>query len=127
MIPTNSNQFEVFEVFTASPRRAVVQAQEARKRRHACIGTEHLLLGLIAKNEDSLVQVLRRLGIETTAIRDKVAEMRPPGPVSAIGRIPFTPRALVRLLIAAVVPILPLVLTMIPAEELLQRLLKVVF
>jgi hypothetical protein len=41
--------------------------------------------------------------------------------------VPFTPRALVRLLVAAVVPILPLVLTMIPAEELLQRLVKVVF
>jgi ATP-dependent Clp protease ATP-binding subunit ClpC len=60
---------------------------------HACIGTEHLLLGLIAKKEDPLVQVLRRLGLETTAIRDKVAEMRPPGRVSAIGRIPLTPRA----------------------------------
>jgi ATP-dependent Clp protease ATP-binding subunit ClpC len=86
--------FEVFEKFTARARRAVVQAQEeARKRRHACIGTEHLLLGLIAKKEDPLVQVLRRLGLETTAIRDKVAEMRPPGRVSAIGRIPFTPQA----------------------------------
>jgi hypothetical protein len=41
--------------------------------------------------------------------------------------VPFTPRALVRLLVAAVVPILPLLLTMIPAEELLQRLMKVVF
>jgi hypothetical protein len=39
------------------------------------------------------VRVLRRLGLETTAIRDKVVEMRPPGRVSAIGRIPFTPRA----------------------------------
>lgn len=41
--------------------------------------------------------------------------------------IPFTPRALVRLLIAAVIPILPLVLTMIPAEELLKRLTKIIF
>jgi hypothetical protein len=47
--------------------------------------------------------------------------------VKQMKSIPFTPRALVQLVIAAIVPILPLVLTMIPAEELLQRLLKVVF
>lgn len=41
--------------------------------------------------------------------------------------IPFTPRALAQLVVAAVVPVLPLVLTMIPAEELLQRLTKLVF
>lgn len=86
--------FELFEKFTDRAQRAVVQAQEeARKRRHACIGTEHLLLGLIAEREDPLVQVLRRLGLETAAIRDKVEEMRPPGRVCAAGHIPFTPRA----------------------------------
>jgi len=41
--------------------------------------------------------------------------------------VPFTPRALVRLLITPLVPIAPLLLTMFPAEELMQRLLKVVF
>ena len=47
--------------------------------------------------------------------------------VKEMRSIPFTPRALVRLVVAAVVPILPLVLTMIPAEELLQRLMKIAF
>lgn len=84
----------MFEKFSHRAQRAVEQAQEeARKRRHACVGTEHLLLGLIAKREDPLVQVLRRMGLETKAIRDKVEEMRPPGRVSAAGHIPFTPRA----------------------------------
>lgn len=41
--------------------------------------------------------------------------------------IPFTTRALVRLVIVALIPIAPLVLTMIPAEELAQRVLKMLF
>jgi ATP-dependent Clp protease ATP-binding subunit ClpA len=57
------NRKRVLEKFTARARRAVVKAQEeARTRQHACVGTEHLLLGLIAKRQDPLVQVLRRLG-----------------------------------------------------------------
>jgi len=47
-----------------------------------------------------------------------VAQMKP---------IPFTGRALVRLVIAALIPISPLILTMIPAEELAQRVLKMLF
>jgi hypothetical protein len=47
--------------------------------------------------------------------------------VKEMRSIPFTPRALVRLVVAAVVPILPLVLTMIPADELLRRLMKIAF
>jgi hypothetical protein len=41
--------------------------------------------------------------------------------------VPFTLRALVRLAIVTLAPVAPLALTMISAEELLQRLIKVVF
>jgi hypothetical protein len=41
--------------------------------------------------------------------------------------VPFTVQALVRLVIVALIPIAPLVLTVIPAEELLQRLLRMAF
>jgi hypothetical protein len=41
--------------------------------------------------------------------------------------IPFTPRALVQLAIVALAPVAPLALTMISAEELLQRAVKVIF
>jgi hypothetical protein len=47
--------------------------------------------------------------------------------VAQIKLIPFTTRALVRLVVAALIPISPLVLTMIPAEELAQRVLKMLF
>jgi hypothetical protein len=41
--------------------------------------------------------------------------------------IPFTPRALVQLAIVTLAPVAPLALTMISAEELLQRAVKVIF
>jgi hypothetical protein len=41
--------------------------------------------------------------------------------------VPFTLRALVRLALVTLAPVAPLTLTMISAEELLQRLIKVVF
>jgi ATP-dependent Clp protease ATP-binding subunit ClpC len=84
----------VFENFTGRARRVVVQAgEEARARRHGDIGTEHLLLGLIALNDDPLTQLLQRLGLEATSIRDKVDEMRPPGLTPVAGHIPFTSQA----------------------------------
>jgi len=41
--------------------------------------------------------------------------------------IPFTPRALVQLAIVTLAPVAPLALTMISAEELVQRAIKVIF
>jgi len=47
--------------------------------------------------------------------------------IKQIKVIPFTPRALVQLVVVALVPIAPLLLTMLSPEELLQRLMRVVF
>jgi hypothetical protein len=47
--------------------------------------------------------------------------------VTQMKLVPFTVRALVRLVMAALIPIAPLILTMIPAEELAQRVLKMLF
>ena len=47
--------------------------------------------------------------------------------VTQMKLLPFTMRAIVRLVIAALIPIAPLILTMIPAEELAQRVLKMLF
>lgn len=84
----------MFEKFTARARQAVIEAQEAaRARQHDYIGTEHLLLGLIATNDDPVVTTLRAVGAEPPAIRGRVDELRPAGQVPAVGYIPFTPRA----------------------------------
>jgi ATP-dependent Clp protease ATP-binding subunit ClpC len=83
----------VFERFTDGGRRVVVMAQdEARMLGHGYIGTEHLLLGVLAMGgpvADALEE--RRLRLE--AVRDVVDQMI--GPVQGTpGRhIPFTPRA----------------------------------
>jgi len=47
--------------------------------------------------------------------------------IQQIKPIPFTPRALVQLVVVAVIPLAPLLLTMISAQELFQKLLTVVF
>jgi ATP-dependent Clp protease ATP-binding subunit ClpC len=83
----------VFERFSDGGRRVVVVAQdEARMLGHGYIGTEHLLLGVLAMGgpvADALEQ--HRLGLE--AVRGVVDEII--GPVEGTpGRhIPFTPRA----------------------------------
>ena len=54
----------MFERFTRDARQAVTLAQEeARQLHHGYIGTEHLLLGLLAQQETSACQVLSHLGL----------------------------------------------------------------
>jgi predicted DNA-binding transcriptional regulator AlpA len=84
----------LFNRFTDRARHAIVKAQEeARLLDHNFIGTEHVLLGLIAIGEGLAFQVLTHEGIRLEAVRSKVEAMigRGTGPIQ--GHIPFTPRA----------------------------------
>jgi hypothetical protein len=82
-----------FERFTDRARRSVVNAQqEARLLNHNYIGTEHLLLGLLAIREGLAFEVLDRLGIEIDAVRDTIKKMIGEGSEQPKGHIPFTPR-----------------------------------
>jgi ATP-dependent Clp protease ATP-binding subunit ClpC len=82
----------VFERFTDSARRVVVQAQvEARALGHPFIGPEHLLLGLTQEEPSGMV--LERFGLTHDALRDEVAQRVPAPPEPTPGHIPFTPRA----------------------------------
>ena len=66
----------MFERFTDRARRVVVLAQEESQRlSHNYIGTEHLLLGLLAEADDVGAQIVARLGASPRAIRDKVIEL----------------------------------------------------
>src|SRR5918911_4230702 len=49
-------------------------AKEAEQLGHAYIGTEHLLLGLLAESDGIAAQVIRRLGV-TEAIRESLREV----------------------------------------------------
>jgi ATP-dependent Clp protease ATP-binding subunit ClpA len=63
----------MFERFTAAAREVVVQAQaEARGQQHNYIGTEHILLALMAGPETAAGRVLRGLGVEAEAVRSEV-------------------------------------------------------
>jgi dihydroneopterin aldolase len=84
----------MFERFTQQARRVVVLAQEeARHLDHDYIGTEHLMLGLIADQEGVAARVLRDLGIEQEAARQQVVDIIGKGEEPAKGPMPMTPRA----------------------------------
>jgi ATP-dependent Clp protease ATP-binding subunit ClpA len=84
----------MFERFTDRARRVVVLAQEqARLRNHDYIGTEHLLLGLIAEGQGVAATTLESLGISLEAVRAQVEEAIGQGQRTPTGQVPFTPRA----------------------------------
>ena len=63
----------MFERFTREAREVVVGAQhEARALRHARIGTEHLLLGLLAQPATTSARVLARHGVDRQVVVEAV-------------------------------------------------------
>jgi ribosomal protein S18 acetylase RimI-like enzyme len=84
----------VFERFTDRARRVVVLAQEeSRALDHNYIGTEHLLLGLMAEGEGIGALALERLNVSFSGVRRQIEQIIGRGDGSAAGHIPFTPRA----------------------------------
>jgi hypothetical protein len=84
----------MFERFTERARRVVVLAQEeARMLQHNYIGTEHLLLAVVADGQGIGAQALEAMGLSLESVRERVEELVPPGKKSLSGHIPFTPRA----------------------------------
>ena len=82
-----------FEQFTDLNRHGIVLAQEAaRTHRHAFIGTEHLLLGLLGEPRGLAYELLvARTGSEQ-GVRDAIEEALPPAGEKALrGHIPFRP------------------------------------
>jgi predicted enzyme related to lactoylglutathione lyase len=84
----------MFERFTDEARRVVVLAQqEARRLDHDHIGTEHVLLGLLAVPEGVAARALAGLGVAADAVRGEVEQVIGRGTRTPEGHIPFTPRA----------------------------------
>ena len=68
--------------------------EEARELGHNRVGTEHLLLGVLAQTERPAVEAIGALGVTADAVRAHVAEARPRGESSASGPfLRFMPRA----------------------------------
>lgn len=95
----------MFERFTEAARGAVVLSNEvARELQHDYIGTEHLLLGLLARPDTVAARALAALDISGDSVRRMVIDRVGLGTKPATGHIPFTPdmkRALERSLIEA--------------------------
>jgi len=84
----------MFERFTVEARRVVVLAQEeARSLHHRQIGTEHVLLGLLALPSSIAGQALRSLGVTRDVVAAEVEATSGVGDAPADGMVPFTPRA----------------------------------
>src|SRR5450432_4370188 len=84
----------MFERFTTRARHVVVLAQdESRRLNHNYIGTEHLLLGLLAEPEGVARQALDAVGVSLDQARARVEAAVGPGKKPPRGHIPFTPRA----------------------------------
>jgi ATP-dependent Clp protease ATP-binding subunit ClpC len=84
----------MFERFTDRARRVVVLSQEeSRRLKHRFIGTEHILLGLLAEGEGVAAQALAEFDITSAAVRCEVLERDGWGDGSSSGHIPFTPQA----------------------------------
>ena len=68
--------------------------KEADRFNHGYVGTEHVLLGLIALGHGVAVNALQSVGIDLASVRVEVEKAVGTGPeTKTIGSIPFTPRA----------------------------------
>ena len=67
---------------------------EADRFNHPYVGTEHLLLGLIALGQGVAVTVLEKMGISLESVRMEVEKAVGQGPeTKTVGNVPLTPRA----------------------------------
>ncbi|HBG10225.1 MAG: ATP-dependent Clp protease ATP-binding subunit [Limnochordia bacterium] len=84
----------MFGRFTERAQRVMVLSQEeARRLGHSVVGTEHILLGLIAEGEDVAARALLSLGISIDQVRAEVERIIGRGEKPTEGPIGFTPRS----------------------------------
>jgi len=84
----------MFERFTEPGIKVVVTAQEeARKIGNNFVGTEQILLGLIAETSGIGGKILRRYGVSLKVAREEIKRLVGRGSGFVAVEIPFTPRA----------------------------------
>ena len=84
------------EQFTERARRTIILArQEALRLGHACLDTEHLLLGLITKGDGSAVRIIQNLGLDIKELHYEVEKKisKSYDHLDENRDIPFTPQA----------------------------------
>lgn len=86
----------MFEKFSERARKVMSLArQEAQRLNSECIGTEHILLGIIQEGGGVAATVLKNLNVDLKRIRQEVDELVKPstGPITTLGQLPYSPRA----------------------------------
>ena len=85
-----------YERFTDRSRKVMQLAnQEAHRFRHEYIGTEHVLLGLVAEGAGVAANVFKNLDVDVRKVRsevEKIIQFGPGGEQVVMGRLPHTPR-----------------------------------
>jgi len=83
--------------FTNRVRGALIKArEEAHRRHHEYVGTEHLLLGLLQEDDALVMDVLENLGVkhyELQAGLERVIQNGQPSARDRMPDLPYTPRA----------------------------------
>ena len=76
--------------------------QEAPRLHHGFVGTEHVLLGLLALEDGVVPNVLKTMGVDREGVRRQIENwMRTFSPSKITGLVPFTPRVRKSLCLAA--------------------------
>ncbi len=84
----------MFELFDDQAIKAIMLAkEESRLLGHNFVGTEQILLGLIAQNTGIAARALIALGVTLDDARREVRKIIGTGPGALADEIPFTPRA----------------------------------
>ena len=111
--------------FTPRAQHVLVLAQkEAERFNHDFVGTEHLLLALLAFNEGVAVEVLRKMGLNLDELRLEVEKSCGAGGTTKVsGYIPLTDR-LKRVLILSAAEARGMNYNFIGTEHLLLALLR---
>jgi ATP-dependent Clp protease ATP-binding subunit ClpC len=83
----------MFDRFSEHSRNLMRASRDAAQEfKHDYIGTEHILLGIVAQDGTVATTALRTLGVDPARVRGDVAAIVRPGTHDETGQIPFTPR-----------------------------------
>jgi ATP-dependent Clp protease ATP-binding subunit ClpA len=84
----------MFDRFSEDARKLMsASRQAAQEFGHDYIGTEHMLLGVVASDGTVASAALRKLGVDPALVRAEVTKTVRRGTHEVMGQIPFTPRA----------------------------------
>jgi ATP-dependent Clp protease ATP-binding subunit ClpC len=82
----------MFERFTDVARQSIVRSQwEARALNQTSVGTEDLLVGVLAQQDPILNPILEAHGVDVQAVRERVKQVLGTDGEPPSGHIPFTP------------------------------------